>query len=222
MMSGVMIASGGSADAVTNGIALEEDGAGVSIRRGMGFFERGILDQHFLARGRIGRLLVSVLAADSMPVGLGIDENTALVVDGDTAWVAGASGVVLVDGRQALRTGPYRGSGVRVTLAGAGDVVDLRTFTVRAGHGKRAVPVADGKVELPADPFARWAFLHLMLGLSTTSEREARFSPSGAILIVTEGEGFSAVMGGVDGGVEGIPAGFSAGPFMVDLAVPSP
>ena len=222
MMSGVMIASGGSADAVTHGIVQEEDGAGVNIRRGMGFFERGILDQHFLARGRIGRLLVSVLAADSTPVGLGIDENTALVVDGDSAWVAGASGVVVVDGRGALRTGPYRGSGIRVTLAGAGDVVDLRTFRVRHGEGKTAVPVAEGAPDLPVDPFARWAFLHLMVGLSATPEHEARFSPPGAVLTITEGEGFSAVMASAEGGVEGVPAGFSAGPFLVDLAVPNP
>ncbi|HSG09419.1 MAG TPA: cyanophycinase, partial [Longimicrobiales bacterium] len=131
MMSGVMIASGASSDAVANGGVDEEDGDGVNIRSGMGFFKRAILDQHFLARGRIGRLVVSVLATDSLPLGLGIDENTALVVDGDTAWVAGASGVVVVDGRGARRTGSIRGSGIRVTLAGRGDVLDLRTFAVR-------------------------------------------------------------------------------------------
>lgn len=221
MMSGVMIASGGSAEAVANGLAGEEDGDGVNIRSGMGFFTRAILDQHFLARGRIGRLLVSVLATDSLPVGLGIDENTALVVDGDTAWVAGASGVVVVDGRDAVRTGPYRGTGLRVFLAGAGDIVDLRSFEVR--HGPRKAPAAasaGATPALPGDPFERWAFLHLLVGLSSTPGSEASFSTSGAILRITKGDAFSAVVGQADGGVEGTPAGFSAGPFQVDLVGP--
>lgn len=220
MMSGVMIASGASADAVANGIAGEEDGEGVNIRSGMGFFTRAILDQHFLARGRIGRLLVSVLATDSLPVGLGIDENTALVVDGDTAWVAGASGVVVVDGRAAPRSGRYRGTGLRVTLAGAGDGLDLRTFTVRHGPGKASIATSAGAVERPGDPFARWAFLHLLVDLSSSPDSEASFPMSGAVLRITEGEGFSAVMRGADGGVQGTPAGFSAGPFLVDLEGP--
>jgi cyanophycinase len=220
MMSGVMIASGGSAEAVSNGIAAEEDGDGVNIRSGMGFFTHAILDQHFLARGRIGRLLVSVLATDSLPVGLGVDENTALVVDGDTAWVAGASGVVVVDGRDAQRTGPHRGTGLRLTLAGAGDVVDLRTFAVRHGPGKGPMTEGDEVLDLPEDPFARWAFLHLLVGLSSTSERQASFSTSGARVRISEGEGFSAAMAEPDGGVEGTPAGFSAGPFVVDLTEP--
>ncbi|GIT51179.1 MAG: hypothetical protein Ct9H300mP15_13920 [Gemmatimonadota bacterium] len=92
------------ADAVTHGVRLP-DGDGVHTRgKGMGFFELGMLDQHFLARGRIGRLLVSTLQENSPQIGLGIDENTALVVDGDSAWVGGASGVVVVDGRSVQRT----------------------------------------------------------------------------------------------------------------------
>ena len=67
MMSRVMIAGGSSADAVTHGVRLP-DGDGVHIREGMGFFELGMLDQHFLARGRIGRLLVSTLQENSPPV----------------------------------------------------------------------------------------------------------------------------------------------------------
>lgn len=220
MMSRVMIAGGGSAEAVANGVALGEEDEGVRIRPGMGFFARGILDQHFLARGRIGRLLVSVLATDSLPVGLGIDENTALVVDGDTAWVAGVSGVVVVDGREASRTGPFRGTGIRVQLAGTGDVLDLRTLEIRHGRGKKAVPVTQATLDVPVDPFARWAFLHLVADLSSTSVHSASFSTSGAILRITKGEGFRGVMAGIDGGVEGVPAGLSAGPFLVDLSPP--
>ena len=220
MMSRAMISSGNSGDAVTHGVVAEQGGDGVYLREGMGFFEFGMLDQHFLARGRIGRLLVAVLQEDSPSVGLGIDENTALVVDGDSAWVVGASGVVVVDGRSVRRPGPHRGSGLRVSLAGAGDLIDLRTFTVQREGAKNPVPVTEASVELPQDPFARWAFLHLMVDLAASPTREATFALSGATLRIVEDEGFSASMTGATGGVEGTPAGFSAGPFKVDLLDP--
>ncbi len=220
MMSSVMIAGGSSAEAMMNGVADEENVDGVRIREGMGFFERAMLDQHFLARGRIGRLLVAVLATDSLPMGLGIDENTALVVDGDTAWVVGVSGVVVVDGREAVRTGPRQGSGLRVTLAGTGDGLDLRTFEVHRGGGKAALPVTGTALVLPEDPFGRWAFLHLLVGLASTPDRQAAFSTGGAAWVVRKGEGFSAGMTSPEGGVEGTPAGISAGPFLVDLLAP--
>ena len=216
MMSRVMIAGGSSADAVTHGVRLP-DGDGVHIREGMGFFELGMLDQHFLARGRIGRLLVSTLQENSPQIGLGIDENTALVVDGDSAWVVGASGVVVVDGRSLQRTGPSRGLGLRMSLVGAGDLLDLRTLSVQREKTKNPMPVTETSIELPEDPFARWAFLHLMVDLASSSIQEATFALSEANLRVLEDEGFSASMAGPTGGIEGTPAGFSAGPFKVDL-----
>ncbi len=222
MMSRVMIAGGSSADAVTYGVVAEQDADGVHIREGMGFLESGMVDQHFLARGRIGRLLVSALQEDSPRIGLGIDENTALVVDGDFALVVGASGVVVVDGRSVLRTGPHRGSGLRLSLAGAGDLINLKTLAVQIGRAKNPVPVTQASIELPEDPFARWAFLHLMVDLAASSTREATFALSGATLRVVEDEEFSASMTAATGGVEGTPAGFSAGPFKVDLLDPGP
>ena len=216
MMSRVMIAGGSSADAVTHGVRLP-DGDGVHIREGMGFFELGMLDQHFLARGRIGRLLVSTLQENSPQIGLGIDENTALVVDGDSAWVVGASGVVVVDGRSVQRTGPSRGLGLRMSLVGSGDFLDLRTLSVQRERTKNPMPVTETSIELPEDPFARWVFLHLMVDLASSSIQEATFALSEANLRVLEDEGFSASMAGPTGGIEGTPAGFSAGPFKVDL-----
>ena len=217
MMSRVMISGGSSTEAVTHGVAADRDSDGVQIRAGMGFFGAGILDQHFLARGRIGRLLVAVLQEGSPPIGLGIDENTALVVDGESAVVVGASGVVVVDSRFAERTEPHRASGFRLTLAGAGDVIDLRSLEVRRGSTKSPVPVAEASLELPVDPLARWAFLHVMVGLAVTSTREAGFTVAGATLRVAEDVGFTAFMTESTGGAEGTPAGLSAGPFRVDL-----
>ncbi|HSW29953.1 MAG TPA: cyanophycinase [Longimicrobiales bacterium] len=223
MMSGVMISGGSSVGALEAGIAVagpsqdEEGERGVTIEPGMGFYEEALLDQHFLARGRIGRLLVAVLAIDSVPVGFGIDENTALVVDGDQARVLGASGMVIVDGRQARRTSATRGTGLRVSLAGTGDAVDLRTLEVRAGAGKVPVPVSGGAVALPEDPFARFAFLQLLRDLAASPEEAATFRLGTATLALREAPGFAASMRAVEGGVQGVPLGFSAGPFLVDL-----
>jgi cyanophycinase len=220
MMSGVMIASGSSAGAVEHGIVYGPgadvvDG-GERIRRGLGFFERAILDQHFLSRGRFARLVVATLATDSLPIGLGIDENTALVVDGDRARVVGASGVVVVDARGASDVDGHFGSGVRVTLAGTGDVVDLNTFQVTRGTGKTPVDASGSTLEAPADPFARWAFLHLLSGLAHSAVTEASFAVPGGVLTVREGDGFSAAASTGEG-VQGEVRGFSAGPFVLDL-----
>jgi cyanophycinase len=190
MMSRVMIAGGSSADAVAHGVAASDDVDGVHVRGGMGFFPHAMLDQHFLARGRIGRLVVAALATDSLPLGLGIDENTALVVDGESALVVGASGVVVVDGRDVQRTGPARGSGLRVSLAGAGDLVDLETFQVQRGGAKQPLPATVAAVARPEDPFARWAFLHLMVDLAASADGQAELSVDGAVLAVEEAEGF--------------------------------
>ena len=217
MMSRVMIASGNPTAAVTHGLAMEEDGDGIHITGGMGFFTASILDQHFLARGRIGRSLVAALAMDSVGVSLGIDENTAMVVDGDSAVVVGASGVVVVDARSAQRESEIRGTGIRVTLAGDGDVIDLSTFEVRRDPTKLAVPVTDEAPASVEDPLARWAFLRVMTGLASSPATHATFTAGGTTLSITEGDGFGAWMQALEGGVEGAPLGFGAGPFLVDL-----
>ncbi len=220
MMSGVMIASGSSAGAIEHGVGYGDgpdvDDGGDRIRRGMGFFERAILDQHFLSRGRVARLVVATLVTDSLPVGLGIDENTALVVDGSRARVVGASGVVVVDARDVTDVVGRFGSGVKVTLAGTGDRIDLNTFDVTHGKGKTPVDASSMAFEAPADPFARWAFLHLMSRLAHSTATEASFNVSGATLRVREGDGFTAVSSAGEG-VQGEARGLSAGPFVLDL-----
>lgn len=216
MMSSVMISGGSSEEAVEVGVAADAEADGVQLRPGMGFFPAAVLDQHFLARGRIGRLLVTTLQDGTPRVGLGIDENTALIVDGDSAVVVGASGVVVVDGRSADRTAPHRGAGIEVSLAGAGDVVDLTTFEVRHGDGKRAVPVTDAPFRAAEDVLDRWVFLHVLLGLATLDTAELAFTVPGATLTVAKTADFAAVRSeGV--GVEGAPRGFSAGPLVVGL-----
>ena len=64
---------------------------------GMGLVRDVIIDQHFAERGRMGRLLGAV-AHNPRVLGLGIDENTAVMVSGDVFEVIGSGGVYVVDG----------------------------------------------------------------------------------------------------------------------------
>ncbi|MGE5678521.1 MAG: cyanophycinase [Pseudomonadota bacterium] len=67
---------------------------------GMGLLEGVIIDQHFNQRGRIGRLLAAV-AQNPNVLGIGIDEDTAMIVNENLEFVVEGSGVVtVVDGRE--------------------------------------------------------------------------------------------------------------------------
>jgi len=47
---------------------------------GLGLIKGVIIDQHFAQRGRIGRILVGI-AENPQSIGIGIDEDTAIVVN---------------------------------------------------------------------------------------------------------------------------------------------
>lgn len=64
--------------------------------RGMGFLPNVIIDQHFAQRGRLGRLL-SALAQQPASLGFGIDENTAISINGKILEVIGEGAVTIVD-----------------------------------------------------------------------------------------------------------------------------
>jgi cyanophycinase len=65
---------------------------------GFGFAHDMIIDQHFAERGRIGRLLGAV-ARNPRLLGVGIDEDTAIIMDGEEQFQAiGAGGVYVLDG----------------------------------------------------------------------------------------------------------------------------
>jgi cyanophycinase len=90
-MSGHMLAQG-KAD-------LQPEKGAVSLGAGLGFLHKVVIDQHFSERQRLARLL-SVVAANPYLQGIGIDEDTALVVErGIGIEVLGEGAVTIVDGR---------------------------------------------------------------------------------------------------------------------------
>ncbi|NLM46232.1 MAG: cyanophycinase [Firmicutes bacterium] len=65
---------------------------------GLGLLRDVVVDQHFAQRGRIGRLL-SAVAHNPYILGVGIDENTAIIVNElDECEVAGEGTVTIIDG----------------------------------------------------------------------------------------------------------------------------
>lgn len=65
---------------------------------GLSFMKDAIIDQHFDQRGRIGRLLCGVAQNPHM-IGIGIDEDTAIVVQPDYCFtVIGSNAVTVIDG----------------------------------------------------------------------------------------------------------------------------
>ena len=71
------------------------------VARGFGIFKGAIVDQHFMHRARYNRLISAVLDHPEL-IGVGIDEETALLVRPDGAWeVLGKHYVKIFDARKA-------------------------------------------------------------------------------------------------------------------------
>lgn len=65
---------------------------------GLSLIQGVIIDQHFAERGRMGRLLGAV-AQNPRELGIGIDEDTAIVIEGARSFfVLGSGAVYVVDG----------------------------------------------------------------------------------------------------------------------------
>lgn len=94
---------------------------------------RAVIDTHFTQRRRLQRLFM-VIARSPEQMGLGIDEDTAMVVRGHLGEVRGRGSVTFVDGRgvrfdnadECLRGGPLTLSYLRVGIVGAGYALNLR------------------------------------------------------------------------------------------------
>ncbi|TDI22513.1 MAG: cyanophycinase [Acidobacteria bacterium] len=89
---------------------------------GFGFLHDVAIDQHLLRRNRQFDLL-EVIEAHPELLGIGLDEDTAIVVQGDEFEVVGRSYVVIYDHERMLD------SGGRFYFLGAGDRYDLKART---------------------------------------------------------------------------------------------
>lgn len=115
-------------------------GGGLVLGTGLGFLPNGLVDQHFDARHRLGRLARALFELpEAERFGFGIDEDTALMVDlaARRAGVLGSSSVTILDARGASRSAGRRfgAEGLRLAIANPGDGIDLATLTVSPAAG---------------------------------------------------------------------------------------
>ena len=90
-MSGHMLANGAA--------VLQPEKGAVNMAAGLGLVQHVLIDQHFSERQRLGRLLTAI-AQNPYLQGIGIDEDTSLVIErGGGIEVVGEGAVTVVDGR---------------------------------------------------------------------------------------------------------------------------
>jgi cyanophycinase len=129
---GSVVLAGTSAGAAMMSGTMIVGGAGVGVGRdcvrtgpGLEFLPGVLIDQHFAERGRLNRLL-SAVALYPHELGLGIDEDTAILTDGDRFEVLGSGAVTVVDAGTA--------TDIRVPPRGPATLADARIHVLPAGH----------------------------------------------------------------------------------------
>lgn len=114
----------------------------VKITGGLGFINNVIIDTHFVQRGRIGRLLYAC-ASNPINIGIGLGEDTGLLItDGNNMEAIGSGLVMLVDGTQMKDTSitdvamgePVSIENLIVHVMALGDHYDLKTRKLTIHH----------------------------------------------------------------------------------------
>ncbi len=119
-MPSTMLIAGAGAEA--------PDTAAVAMAPGLGLIQGVVVDSHFSQRGRVGRLMAAV-AQNPANLGVGIDEDTAVVVDRQRTFrVVGSGAVYLVDG-QGISYNSLAQRNARTKLT----VHDIRLHVLRHG-----------------------------------------------------------------------------------------
>lgn len=102
----------------------------VETLQGFGFVTKAIIDQHFIIRKRLNRLISVVLEHPNL-VGVGIDESTGIIVrPNDTFEVFGGRTVMVIDATKATdiftnKEGLFSAHGMKIDILRNGDKYDL-------------------------------------------------------------------------------------------------
>ncbi len=130
-MSKTMIASGSSEQALIKGA--------LKLNNGFDLIDNVTIDTHFIKRGRIGRLIQMVTSHPEL-LGLGLGEDTGVIITNDLMEVCGSGLVIIVDGSEIdysdsseIENGkPITVEGIKVHVLGPGKkfVISERKITI--------------------------------------------------------------------------------------------
>ncbi|MDA0986196.1 MAG: cyanophycinase [Bacteroidetes bacterium] len=102
----------------------------IETKKGFGFLKNVIIDQHFVFRKRHNRL-TSVVLENPKLIGVGIDENTAIVFEDENKFkVIGSGSVLIYDARKANsisknKNGILRGNNIILTILSENDSFNI-------------------------------------------------------------------------------------------------
>jgi cyanophycinase len=152
---------------------------GKQIAPGLGFIgDKVFVDQHLIIRGRFARML-PVMLKKHYQLGLGIDENTAMVVGpGGEVEIVGYKGAILLDLSQASGTQGENGlqlSNARISYLDRGDRFNLNSKVVTPAPDKQPLDPAkpyNTAPRLATDILANSAVLDLLSDLIDSSQNE--------------------------------------------------
>lgn len=159
-MADPMIAGGQSLDTWLG------EGETLSMQPGLGLVKNVQIDQHFLAWGRFGRLMRAVEQA-GVGLGVGVDENTALVMPERGPWeVVGESCVVFLE---------HTRTGWQVSLLAQGDRYDPAQgeFQIHPSRSPIQAPDPELKNLVSTDIFAPYALPRTLTRLVQSAEQTA-------------------------------------------------
>jgi len=125
----------------------------VHMAQGLGFAPDLVIDQHFRRRDRMGRLLTA-LSYNPEPLGVGIDEDTAALADGDGVMTVFGSGAVTVVDASALRFTDSHAVTRGQPVAMLGLKVDFLTSGCRYDVKRRIALAPAGPAEQEAEAVA--------------------------------------------------------------------
>ncbi len=130
-------------------------GGSVKMAPGLGLISGVVIDQHFMERGRFGRLLGAV-AQNPKNLGIGIDEQTAIVVERSNGfYVLGSGAVYVLDGSEVTYSNIAQEAmnktlsiyDVRVHVLSQGDRFDLLRRRPRQMTGRAAEKLPEKRDE---------------------------------------------------------------------------
>jgi len=216
IMSDPMIGAGKSLASLLDGVTNKDnysnpDDNRVFIRNGFDFFNKGIVDQHFIKRGRLGRLIRAANYTES-EFAIGVDENTAALINGNEVSVYGESGVIILDLRDMKVNGESNFSDIRLHYLAQGDSMNIVNGEYETNEAKDLSLIGDEYYagnELNSDIFAEDAVKDIVTkGLIDNTESIAQGisfrmvsenKAEGIKVIFKENENSSGYFGKVNG-----------------------